>query len=132
MVRRHVVVVGRHHPRPGLLVRDGVVDRVLDEQRIVREVHLRDQPLSEGPPEDRKMDVRRPPGVVMVLPGVCPGPDRGEPVPALAVGDRAAQPGEVRIQRRRPLVADVPVPAAGVGLPHFEQGARHRAAVRVL
>ena len=34
--------------------RDGVEDRVLAEQRVVREVHLGDQPLGEGPAEQEK------------------------------------------------------------------------------
>ena len=81
--------------------RDGVEDRVLAEQRVVREVHLGDQPLGEGPAEQAEVDVRRPPGVVVVAPRVGAGLDRHELVAAQAVGDHAAQPVEVRVQRRR-------------------------------
>ena len=117
-------------PVPGRR-RDGVEDRVLAEQRVVREVHLRDQPLGERPAEEAEVDVRRPPGVVVVAPRVGAGLDRQELVAAQAVGDHAAQPVEVRVQRRRAGVDDVPVAAGGVGLPHLDQGVGHRAAVAV-
>ena len=78
--------------------RDGVEDRVLTEQRVVREVHLGDQPLGEGPAEQAEVDVRRPPGVVVVAPRVGAGLDRHELVAAQAVGDHPAQPVEVRVQ----------------------------------
>src|SRR4029453_2491241 len=43
-------------------------DRVEGEQRVAGEVHLGDEPLGEGPPEQREVDVGGPPGVVVVLP----------------------------------------------------------------
>src|SRR5918995_1576564 len=89
------VVEPADRQRPGGL-RDGVEDRVLEEQRVVREVHLRDQALGERPAEQREVDVRRPPGVVVVAPRVGAGPDRQELVAALVVGHPPAQAVEVR------------------------------------
>src|SRR3712207_5411734 len=58
--------------------RDGVEDRVLAEQRVVREVHLGDQTLGERAAEQAEVDVRGPPGVVVVAPRVGAGLDRHE------------------------------------------------------
>src|SRR5918997_473453 len=73
---------------------DRVEDRVLEEQRVVREVHLGDQALGERPAEEREVDVRRPPGVVVVAPGIGTGLDRRELVAALVVGHDPAEPVE--------------------------------------
>ena len=66
-----------------------------------------------------------------LLPGVGAGLDRGEPVGAVVVGQAAADAGEVRVERRRVLVALVDVATAGVGLPDLDQLAPHRPAVAV-
>ena len=81
--------------------------------------------------EHREMDVRRTPGVGVIAPGVGAGLDGDELVVALGVGLRAAGAGEIRIERRRMLVDDVDVAAAGVGLPDFDQRIGHAAAVLV-
>src|SRR6516162_11364440 len=52
--------------RVGHAVEDGVVR----QERIPREVHLGDESRREGGTEERKVDVRRSPGVVRVLPGI--------------------------------------------------------------
>src|SRR5579862_2920847 len=44
-------VEGRDHPLARLLIPDRVVDRVIREERIVGEVHLRHQPLRERTPQ---------------------------------------------------------------------------------
>jgi len=75
--------------------------------------------------------VRRPPGVVVVAPRVGAGLDGDELVVSLGVGQRATDPGEVRVQWARPVVRLVPVAAARVGLPDLHQRVRHRAAVAV-
>jgi hypothetical protein len=51
--------------------------------------------------------------------------------PAALVGDRAADAGEVGVERRGVVLAAVPVPARRVGLPDLHQRVRHRAAVGV-
>ena len=50
---------------------------------------------------------------------------------AVLVGHRAAGAGEIRIERRRVLFADMDVTAGGIGLPDFDQRIRHRARVLV-
>ncbi len=113
------------------LFRHRLVDRVLPEQRVVREVHLRHQPLRERPAEEREVDVRGPPGVGVVPPRVRAGLDRRERVAAVRVGQRAPDPDEAGVERSRPLVAEVAVAARGVGLPDLQQRVRHRPAAAV-
>src|ERR1700736_4695825 len=75
------------------------------------------------------MNMGRPPGVVMVAPGIRAGFHCYETPVAFAIGLRAAGAGKIRIERRGMLVADVDIAAAGIGLPDFEQRIRHAAAV---
>src|SRR5918997_4127771 len=77
----------RDHALASLRVRDRVEDRVLVEQGVVREVHLRDEPLGESVAEQREVDVGRAPRVVVVAPRVGARLDRGERVLALVVGE---------------------------------------------
>src|SRR5918999_3975886 len=55
---RGLEVERRDHALARLRVGYRVEDRVLVEQRVVREVHLRDEPLRERAPEQREVDVR--------------------------------------------------------------------------
>src|SRR6187200_2099161 len=77
------------------------------------------------------MNVRRPPGVVVVAPGVLPRADGHETVIPLSVGERAAGAGKVRIERRIVLVGTVRVAARSVRLPDLDQGMRNRLAVLI-
>ncbi len=131
LVPGDVVVIGRHQALSRLGVDHGLVDRVEPEQRIAREVHLGDHPLRELGAEHREVDVGGAPGVVVVLPWVGPGLDRAEGVPAVVVGEGAAGPGEVRVDRRRVLVALVDVATGGIGLPDLDELVAHRASVTV-
>jgi hypothetical protein len=115
----------------GFRVSDGVEDRVVREQWVSREVHLRDEPLREGAAEDGEVDVRRPPGVRVVLPRIGAGLHRHEAVAALVVGECPPRAGEVRIERGRVLVDLVEVATGGVGLPDLHQRVPHRTAVVV-
>src|SRR5882724_13271689 len=81
--------------------------------------------------EHREMNVSRAPGIVMVAPRIGAGFDGDEFVIAFAVGLRASGAGKIRIERRRMLVADMDITAAGIGLPDLEQGIRHAAAVLI-
>ena len=81
--------------------------------------------------EYREVDMRRPPGVVVIAPGIGARLDGDELVIALRVGLHPAGPGKIRIERRRMLVDDMDVTAARVGLPQFDQHVRHAAAVFV-
>src|ERR1700712_5509694 len=81
--------------------------------------------------ENRKMDVGRTPGVVVIAPGIGAGLDGDEAVIALRIGLRAAGTGEIRIERRRMLVDDMDIAAAGIGLPQLDQRIRDTATVFV-
>ena len=121
----------RDHPLARLLVAHRVEDRVIGEERIAREVHLRHEALRERPAHQREVDVRGAPGVVVVAPRVRPGLDREEAVATLVVGQAAPGAGEVGVQRRRPVVDDVLVAPAGVGLPDLDQRVAQRLALGV-
>jgi hypothetical protein len=66
-------VEGRDHALLGFGVAHGLVDRVLTEERVAGEVHLRDETATESLPEEREVYVGWAPGVVVVLPRVGPG-----------------------------------------------------------
>src|ERR1700682_4022843 len=77
------------------------------------------------------MNMRGPPGVGMIAPRIGAGFHGDEFVATLGVGQRAAGAGEIRIERRRMLVAMMDITAGGVRLPDFHEGARYRTAVFV-
>src|SRR5215469_8570066 len=57
----------------------------------------------------------------MIAPRISAGLDADEPVAALRVGRGAACPREIRIERRRVLLALVAVTTARIGLPDFHE-----------
>src|SRR5471030_3000587 len=77
------------------------------------------------------MNVRRPPGIVVVLPRIGAGLDGDELVLAVVVGAGAATAGEVGIERRVVLVPGMMVAASRVALPDLEHRPRDRFAVFV-
>src|SRR3954466_14785117 len=77
------------------------------------------------------MDVRGTPGVVVIAPGIGARLDRDEAVVAGGVALGAARARKIRIERRRMLIADMDVAAAGIGLPDLDQRVRDAAAVLV-
>ena len=121
----------RDHQLAVLGVAHRVEDRVLEEQRVAREVHLRDEPRGEGRPEQREVDVGGAPGVRVVAPRVRARLDRDEAVAALVVGEAAPGAGEVRVERRRVAVDRVQVAPRRVGLPDLHERVAHRPPVAV-
>src|SRR5260221_6872744 len=99
-VRRPSVleIEGRDQPRARLLVGEAVVHGIEAQQRIPGKVHLRHHAGQEGLAEQREMDVRRAPGVVVVAPRVLARPDRDETVTAQGVRHRTPCAGEIRIE----------------------------------
>ena len=76
--------------------------------------------------------MRRPPGIVVVAPGIGAGLDRDEAVAALGVGDaRGPAPVKFGSSGAGCWSRDVDVAAGGVGLPDLDQRVRHRPAVLV-
>src|ERR671919_698185 len=53
---REVAVEARDEPQACPLVADGLKNWIVGEQRIIREVHLRDETGPERGPEQREMD----------------------------------------------------------------------------
>src|SRR3954447_17381665 len=126
-----VVVVGADHPVTGLLIADGVEDRVLEEERVAGEEHLGDQPRRERGAEEREVDVSRAPRVRVVLPGVRPWLDRDELVAPVVIGHAAPAPAEVRVERSRMLIALMAIAPAGIRLPDLDQRVAHRLSVSI-
>ena len=118
---RRLEIEPRDQPLARLRVADRAEDRVVGEQRIVREVHLRHEPLRERATEQREVDVRRAPGVRMVRPRIAAGLHRHEPVSPLRVGEAAPGAVEVRVERRIVAVGVVAVAAGRVRLPDLDQ-----------
>ena len=125
------MVVRRHEGVAVTLVRDGLADRVEREDRVTREVHLRDQALRERVPEQREVDVRGTPRVTVVAPRIGARLDRGEPVRAVSAGQAATEAREVRVDRRVVLLRLVDVTAGRVGLPDLDELARDRSSVTI-
>src|SRR5688572_28547809 len=77
------------------------------------------------------MEMRRPPGIQMVPPGIGARFNGLKPVATIRVGDAAAHAGEVRVEGSRMLVLIMRVPTGRVGLPHFDELMRNRPAFAV-
>src|ERR1700723_3779483 len=77
------------------------------------------------------MNVRRPPGVVMVAPGVLAGADGHEAIAALRIGERMAGTREIWVQRSVVLIAFMQITAGRVRLPDLDQRIPHGASVFV-
>src|SRR6516164_2471145 len=112
-------------------VRRAVEDGVKRQKRVAGKIHLGDQSGDKGGTEERKVNVRGAPGVVMVLPGVLSGTNGHESIVAIRIRQRVAASGEIRVQRGIVLVHFVKVPARRVGLPEFDQCVGHRATIFV-
>src|SRR5262249_27583463 len=126
-----LMVVARDQTLPRRRGRDSIEDRILEEQRVVGEIHLSHQPRYPAWAEQREVDVRRPPGVGMILPWIRARPDGQEAVHAVCVGQAAADAEEVWVERPRPAIALVDVAPGGVGLPDLDQRVWDGAALRV-
>src|SRR5947209_2693013 len=82
-----------------VLVRDAVKNGVEWQQRIFREIHLRDQARQQPRAEERKVNVCGAPGILMILPRVRAGFYGDKTIAALAIGEHASAAGEIRIDR---------------------------------
>src|SRR5262245_21757160 len=77
------------------------------------------------------MNVRGPPCVGVIEPGVGARLYRDETVAPLAVGQCPAGPREIWIERRGVAVDTMCVSAGGIGLPDFHECIRNRPAVLI-
>src|SRR6185369_1640435 len=85
-------------------------------------------PGRKSVPENREVNMGRPPRVVVIAPRVGAGSEGEKPILAALVGEHAAGAGEIGIERGVVLIDVVDVASAGVGLPDFEQGVGYRPA----
>src|SRR2546427_755774 len=104
-----------------VLVRDAVENGVEWQQRISRKIHLRDQARQQPRAEERKVNVRGAPGILMILPRVLAGFYGDKTIAALGIGEHASAARKIRIERRAVLIHSVPIAARRVGLPNLHQ-----------
>src|ERR1700676_2267835 len=95
---RRVDIESCDQPRTRVRIGDAVEDRIDREQRVAREIHLRDEPRGEARAEQAEMDVSGTPCVVMIAPWIRARLDRREAIDALAIGHNAAIAREMRIE----------------------------------
>src|SRR5882724_9118891 len=119
----HVEVETRNQPLAGTLIWNGLEDRIVCHQRIIGKIHLRDQTRDQTRPKQRKMDVRRTPGIRVVAPRIGARLDGDEPVVPFVIGARAAGASEVRVERRGVAILFMNIAPGGVALPEFDQRA---------
>src|SRR5690606_32388803 len=84
-----------------------------------------------GMAEHREVDMRRPPVIAAIRPGIGARPYGAEMIVAIVIGDGAPAAAEIRVKRREVSFAFVPVAAGGVGLPELDQRAGHRPGILV-
>src|SRR3984957_12691382 len=77
------------------------------------------------------MNVRRPPGVVMVAPGILARAYGHEAIAALRIGERMAATRKIRVQRSVVLVAFMQITPGRVRLPDLDQRISHGPSVFV-
>src|ERR1700690_1805984 len=77
------------------------------------------------------MNVRRPPGVVMVAPGIFAGADGHEAIATVRIGERMAGTREIGVQRSDVLVAFMQITPGRVRLPDLDQRISHGTSVFV-
>ena len=90
-----------------------------------------DEALHRRVAQQREVDVLRAPRELVILPRVRAGLHGDEPVPALGVGEGAADAVEVGIERRVVVVARVVIAPRGVRLPDLDQRVADRTGVGV-
>jgi hypothetical protein len=84
---------------------------------------LGDEACEKAGSEEREVDVRRAPGVVMIAPWIGAGLDAGEAICAGVIGEEAATTGEIGIDWSVVLIDFVAISAGGVCLPYFDESA---------
>src|ERR1700677_1304054 len=72
------------------------------------------------------MNVCRPPGIVMVAPGILARADGHEAISALRIGDCMAATREIWVQRSVVLIALMQITSSRICLPNLDQRLSHR------
>ena len=87
----------RGEPLNRLWVRDGLNDRAKRNMRVTFEIHLRDQPLRPALAKAAEMNMRWPPIIATVGPGIGARPNSAEGKIAHLIGDSPATAAKIRI-----------------------------------
>src|SRR5207237_1872423 len=95
------------------------------------EIQLRVEPRSNGLAGRGELDMRRPPRIRAVAPGIGAGLDRQKAVLARGIRDRLPRAGKIGVERRVVLVDRMMVAPGRIALPQLNQSARHRPPVLV-
>src|SRR5579875_1318073 len=109
----------RNHSLLGPFILDAVIDRVVGHQRIARKVHLGYETSKQSRAKEGEMNMRGPPRIRMISPGVRARLDRDKAIVSGIVGQKAAAATEVRVNGGIMLIVHVPVAAGGVRLPNL-------------
>ncbi len=116
----------RNQPRPRPLVTNRLKDRVVWKERIPRKIHLRHESLRERPANQREMNMRRTPRVVMIPPRIRPRLNSHEPIAPLRIRHTPPRTTEIRVKRRRPSIPPMPITSRRVRLPDLNQRVTQR------
>ena len=92
---------------------------------------MSDKSRDESRAEQRKMNMSRAPGVVVIAPRIRARLDGYEAVKSVLVCQGSSCSGEVRIKRRRVVVLFMRVPSRGIGLPDFNETIRYGAPIAI-
>src|SRR5271155_2919326 len=111
----------RNKPVPRLFIVRAVEDRIEGNQRIALEIHLRHKPRRESRAEQRKMNVRRPPGIVVISPRIFPRPNCDEAIAAIGIRHRMPATSKVGVERSVVLIDAVEITSCGIRLPDFRR-----------
>src|ERR1700685_2425703 len=96
---RDLQIKSRNQPLPGLFNGYLLINRVVGQKWVAGEIHLSDQARNECGSEERKMNVRRTPCIVVVFPRVRTGFDGNKLIAAGGIGQGSSRTTEIRIQR---------------------------------
>src|SRR5580698_5899021 len=77
------------------------------------------------------MNVRRPPGIVVISPGIFARPNCDKSVAPVGIRYGMPATGEVRIQRSVVLIDAVEIAPRSICLPDFHERVRHRSGVLI-
>src|ERR1700722_17832583 len=128
---RRLPIEFRNQPAPCALIRPAVIDRVKFQQRIAGKVHLSDQSRQQARTKQRKMNMLRPPRVVMITPWVSAWLNRNKSIASFGVGHYPATSGKIRIEWRSVVIHFMQITSGCVGLPDLHQRLRHAPSILI-
>src|SRR5579864_1637317 len=119
-------VKNRNEPVASLLIFGAIENGIEGNQRIARKIHLRHKTCRERRTKKRKMNMRRPPRIVMISPGIFSRTNGYESVAAFRIRHGKPATREIRIERCIVLIVAMEIASGCIGLPDFDKRVRHR------